>query len=236
MGKILIIPDVHCRSFFKEPVKKYIDKVDKIIFLGDYLDPYDFEDGVTRKRKIKNLVQILTLKDENPDKVILLLGNHDLHYCDYKYGNDIIPCSRYDKITERKNLTEKLYTAGDKKGNFQLAYEIDNILFSHAGIMKDWLDDYCKCTLDEFLEDNSKAYGNLWIVSFMRGGYGDFGSCVWNDVREFKNQFDDIFQVFGHTQLRGNDPTIDEKNRFACLDCRQAFLMDTETNKIEKAI
>lgn len=35
-NNILIIPDVHGRTFWKYAIDKY----DKVIFLGDYLDPY----------------------------------------------------------------------------------------------------------------------------------------------------------------------------------------------------
>ena len=44
--KILVIPDVHGRYFWKEPVKKYFDTVDRVVFLGDYLDPYEGEEGL----------------------------------------------------------------------------------------------------------------------------------------------------------------------------------------------
>jgi hypothetical protein len=40
-NNILAIPDVHGRIFWKGPVKKYMAAVDKVIFLGDYLDPYE---------------------------------------------------------------------------------------------------------------------------------------------------------------------------------------------------
>ena len=33
--RILVIPDVHGRLFWKEPVKKYMDIVDRVVFLGD---------------------------------------------------------------------------------------------------------------------------------------------------------------------------------------------------------
>ena len=41
--RILVIPDVHGRTFWKEPVGKYINVVDRVVFLGDYLDPYPTE-------------------------------------------------------------------------------------------------------------------------------------------------------------------------------------------------
>ena len=37
MSNILIIPDIHGRTFWKECIKC---ECDEIIFLGDYLDPY----------------------------------------------------------------------------------------------------------------------------------------------------------------------------------------------------
>ena len=41
--KVLIIPDVHGRTFWKRAID-LIENYDKIIFLGDYLDPYQYED------------------------------------------------------------------------------------------------------------------------------------------------------------------------------------------------
>lgn len=37
MNTIYIVPDVHCRSFYK-PILQIKDK--PIVFLGDYMDPY----------------------------------------------------------------------------------------------------------------------------------------------------------------------------------------------------
>ena len=39
---MIIIADVHGRDFWKAPVYEYQGK-EHIIFLGDYLDPYDYE-------------------------------------------------------------------------------------------------------------------------------------------------------------------------------------------------
>ena len=41
MTKILIIPDVHGRQFWKQAVAS--GEYDKVIFLGDYRDPYPDE-------------------------------------------------------------------------------------------------------------------------------------------------------------------------------------------------
>ena len=44
MKKILIIPDVHGRDFWKEPVKQELKNNEtSIVFLGDYTDGYPHE-------------------------------------------------------------------------------------------------------------------------------------------------------------------------------------------------
>lgn len=75
MGKILILPDIHGRQFWKKAVEEWSNKVNKIIFLGDYLDSYP-DEGITRKNAIRNFEEIIDYKINNKDKVVLLLGNH----------------------------------------------------------------------------------------------------------------------------------------------------------------
>jgi predicted MPP superfamily phosphohydrolase len=78
MTKILILPDIHGRPFWKDAVEKHFDECDKIVFLGDYLDAYPNEE-ITRKQEKNNFSEIISFKEKNADKVVLLLGNHDLH-------------------------------------------------------------------------------------------------------------------------------------------------------------
>jgi predicted phosphodiesterase len=77
MSKILIVPDVHGRKFWHK-AEELINEVDKIIFLGDYLDPY-FWEGITFETAMIEFKNILSFKQKNPEKVILLTGNHDIH-------------------------------------------------------------------------------------------------------------------------------------------------------------
>ena len=80
MKKILVVPDVHGRTFWKQPVNKYIDQVDRVVFLGDYLDPYRNEDiEYTPENVHDNLMEIIRLKLNHQGKVILIKGNHDQH-------------------------------------------------------------------------------------------------------------------------------------------------------------
>lgn len=73
--KLLVIPDIHGRDFWKEPCEKP-GEYDKIIFLGDYLDPYPKE-GIFKDEARHNLVDIIEFTIHNKMKVITLTGNHE---------------------------------------------------------------------------------------------------------------------------------------------------------------
>ena len=65
MGKkLLVIPDIHGETFWREPVQRYIDQVDRIVFLGDYLDPYRDEGKTyTPQGLFDNLMDIICRSD-----------------------------------------------------------------------------------------------------------------------------------------------------------------------------
>ena len=81
MTKILVIPDLHGRGFWKEPCNNWEGK---IIFLGDYHDPYgeyivEEPDKVESLTNLKELVAFVENRRKISD-VICLLGNHELPY------------------------------------------------------------------------------------------------------------------------------------------------------------
>ena len=78
MSKMLIIPDVHGRDFWRSACED-INAYDHVVFLGDYLDPYQ-QEGIDIDDAEQGLRDIIELKKNNLEKVTLLLGNHDLHY------------------------------------------------------------------------------------------------------------------------------------------------------------
>ena len=52
MTNILVIPDLHGRTFWKEPIAHKED-FDHIVFLGDYFDPYHWE-SINQQDAIEN--------------------------------------------------------------------------------------------------------------------------------------------------------------------------------------
>lgn len=69
--KILVLGDIHGRLIWKDIIEK--ENPDKVIFLGDYVSTHE---DISSTQQINNLVDILTYKENNPDKVVLLRGNH----------------------------------------------------------------------------------------------------------------------------------------------------------------
>ena len=245
MNNVLIIPDVHGRTFWKEKVYKILkyDESTHIVFLGDYLDPYQYE-CIFSDDAIPIFKEIIDLKKSNPNQITLLLGNHD---CGYIWKS-VCSCRR-----DKKNYDEISNIFNENLNLFDLAYSCElggkKYLFTHAGVHKVWFDlvfgenkEYYP-KIDMFLNnwlhtDQGNIEECLGMYSYFRG-YVDsnYGSCIWADVREWswdvqnqseRNKELGYFQIFGHTQLE-LDPII--KDTFACIDTRRYFIL-TEENKL----
>ena len=195
MNNVLIIPDVHGRTFWKEKVYKILkyDEDTHIVFLGDYLDPYQYE-GIFPDDAIPIFKEIIDLKKSNPKQITLLLGNHD---CGYIWS-DVCACRR-----DRKNYAEISKLFNENLDLFDLAYACElggkKYLLTHAGLHKHWFD-LVFGEKDNY--DNVADYLNNWLhtdqgnieeclgmYSYFRGYVADnFGSCVWADVREWSDE------------------------------------------------
>ena len=226
MAKVLIVPDVHGRKFWHKAMEM-VDEVDQVVFLGDYLDPYSRE-GITFEDALVEFEGILAFKENYPDKVVLLVGNHDMHYIKTEFMN----CSRLN-VWRRAEVHDLFMNNIDK---LQLIHEVDNYLFSHAGVYLDWIKKY-EITLEELFDFKKfleKRWQTLEDVSYTRGGWDKVGSCIWADIREsVEHELPVMFkkQIVGHTQMESK-PYITTK--IACLDVRKCFILDTETDEINE--
>jgi hypothetical protein len=186
MREILIVPDVHGRTFW-EPV---LDYKGEIIFLGDYVDPYPSE-GITQANACYALSEIVKFKQQNPDRVTLLIGNHELHY----YNRDF-EASRFSE--EYYEEYHAILTGKTTAGLFQVCRQIDNYLFIHAGITKgwyDWHDDELQALGDNLETQLNRLFlqnqGAFFEVSGERGGWDRYGSPLSQFVRTVNKDFFD---------------------------------------------
>lgn len=137
LEKIIIIPDVHGRTFWKEPFNKYknVEGV-HIVFLGDYLDPYVDIDGISPEEAYVNFEELLE-EVRMANNVTLLVGNHDLHY--WPQFHQSYGCRR-DSL-RKMNISHLFQENIDL---FSIAYETfindKRYLFTHAGVLKPWFE------------------------------------------------------------------------------------------------
>lgn len=236
MANILIIGDIHGRKFWYK-AKELINEIDKVIFLGDYLDPYTSHENITQEEAIINFKEILEFTRTNKDKVILLYGNH----CQF-YLNKYKRCCRHDY--QNYDIINKLFI--DNKDLFQYAFKFDKYLFTHAGVCSGWIEQN-NLNLDEFtivdyLNSNPES---LWQIGYSRGGNFMWGSPLWccwvGDWVEFdyinkcNNPFD-LIQIFGHTNVGKQDfPLYLSRKKVYMCDVQNCFILNTETGEIKNA-
>lgn len=144
--EVLIIPDVHGRTFWKDAIAKFPKEEFpnlQIIFLGDYLDPYTGYEPITKEQAFENFQEIIDLKYEDP-RVTLLIGNHDWHY----FVN--LDTCRMDHAREKD--IEILFTRNMPIFRLHKIIELDGCkyLFTHAGISQNWLNNIASMAKDEF--------------------------------------------------------------------------------------
>jgi hypothetical protein len=231
--KLIIVPDIHGRTFW-EDVFKYDTE---IVFLGDYLDPYPYEE-IFPWDALDNFTHILTFAKKNP-KVHLLLGNHDLAYA---IGPHICR-NRVDKA----NYDEIRRLFVDHQDLFAMAYDCTingkTFFMSHAGITPGWYEMHSDIFDRSFTETLCADYINqlysegllnrvLGNIGSDRKGTDGFGSVVWADIFEHLNNLrehkTDVIQIVGHSQLAGGPLLIKQNYLVYDVDIRQCVYLDTQ--------
>ena len=225
MSKILVLGDTHGRPFWKEIIEK--ENPDKIIFLGDYVSTHE---GISAEQQLSNLEEILTYKENNPDKVILLRGNHDTQHLGYYWAE----CSGWDgqvwgvmsqsEFKERfLKLTQWVYIDEELK-----------TIFSHAGVSDVWMKN---SEIDSVHDINSLEPSELF--GFTPNYYGDcYGDSetqppVWIRPQALcKCNVKGWDQVVGHTPVRAiinvGKSAKDKQNIWLCdaLGVKQYLVID----------
>lgn len=238
MSRLLVLPDIHGRSFWKDACKD-ISGYERVIFLGDYLDPYDFE-GITVPVAIENFKEIIDFKRSNMDKVVLLLGNHDMPYA----FNDYYEFSTWHCRHSSMHHDEISVLFGENIGLFKICHVEDNVLFTHAGVDGGWLRECVKCKSDDLdeictclngLTSGKDGLEKLYMITRNRGGYDRYGSCIWADLYDVMNCGLELKQVFGHTlqafyDVRGKIIYGDaiEQGNLKMIDTTNAYELDTD--------
>ena len=168
MSKILVLGDIHGRTCWRDIIKREKDS-DKVIFLGDYVSTHGL---ISETEQINNLEEILKYKENNPDKVILLRGNHCLESLGYDWAECYPYTGSIVKEYMKKNKDRFLRDT-------QWMYIMWDTIFVHAGITNTWL----KNQNLEFGKLNT--YPPSESFGFIPNRFSDYDgssktqSCVW---------------------------------------------------------
>ena len=202
--KVLIIPDVHLKPEIFDQAMSIMENSDceMAVCVGDIADDWYHEDDV--KLYAKTFRKAVEFAEKYPE-TLWCYGNHDLAYLwdiiyhpGFSYKAQDIVCEYLEKL--------------DATGNLAVMHRIDNVVFSHAGLTRVFVDDYLKeysDDIDAMIEAvNDMGQEELW---------DDF-SPVWARPQEYYCDGDvvpaEYLNVVGHTPmsditLQGNLLTVD---------------------------
>ena len=191
--RILTFGDTHGRDVWKRVIEKEFDKVDLIIFLGDY---FTSREGISEHEQVENFRNILAFKNEHPDKVVLLRGNHDMEAIGYEWAY-CRPSFRGTWVMENAELFLE---------NTQWLVKIGDVVFSHAGITQRWFEDLKKVypQVTEFEDINNIEPSQMFGFRSCKLSdyYGDTPTQPLTWVRPAclcEYGYPDITYVVGHT-------------------------------------
>lgn len=196
---IIALGDTHGRDNWKEIVITESDS-DKIIFIGDYFDSHY---GVPAHIQIENFKDILEFKKKYPEKVVLLLGNHDFHYL--KDAQEHYSGYQAFKFVDINEILEPEV----RNGVVIACYTYENYVFTHAGVTKTW------CEANSIDTSNlAESINNLLLTrpSAFRFTMGDNYSNSGNDIDQspiwvripslMEDAIPNKVYVVGHTTLK----------------------------------
>jgi predicted phosphodiesterase len=229
--KTVILGDTHGLNLWKQIIELHKD-AQRVIFMGDYFDSF-YISGV---EQLYNFNEIIRFKEETDKEVVMLIGNHDHHYLDV--GETYSGYKAAHKWDFYDALTKNMH-------HLQIAYKLDDILFTHAGVSPVWMNDtfyrqarqsWSKDTIVEDLNELYKTKPTLFNFSHL--GWDPSGDSVeqgplWIRPRSLmkSNKGDDglkkrFRQVVGHTQVNNifDSFTASEKamgERYYLVDAMQ---------------
>ena len=232
----------HSINYFNENDANDIDLYDYIIFVGDYTDDFTLSNVIIKH----NLLEIINLKLKYPEKVILLIGNHDLQYINTLSEENIKKhhCSGF-----RSEAHMDLHIIFKRYSNlFQMAFQLGNHIWSHAGIHKGWWhynvgdkkyvirngepdkrflipkDLDIATTLNTLYEYN---HDRLFDCGFYRGGTCKVGGPFWCDKNElYKKPLKNCHQIIGHTKVKEikHYDSYDGDTSLTFIDCLDSII------------
>lgn len=223
--KTLVLGDIHGRTCWYDIILN--EQPDKVVFLGDYVSTHEI---ISSQQQCSNLEDILNYKVANPDKVILLRGNHDMQHLGYSWAE----CSGLDRTVQNYmmqikdrflDLTQWVYIEGD-------------VVFSHAGISKVWMENI---GLDDVNKINdmppSEKFG-FWPCK-LSDYSGDSATQPLTWIRPWaliSYAFGDYTYIVGHTCINRHKPQIALLNDVLIEGYKGSYMFDANDKHCKSVV
>lgn len=195
--KVLVIPDVHLKPEIFDRAMYIMENSDceRAVCVGDICDDWGCEDNVALYKE--TLQKALEFARRHPD-TLWCYGNHDLAYIWDRYEHPGFSGKAQDTVCECFNML-------DEECSLAVMHRIDKVIFSHAGLTKEFVDNYLndiRDDVDAMIDAvNGLSDEELW----------DDTSPIWARPQEgyrigsvYPPEF---LQVVGHTPMRGIEQT-----------------------------
>lgn len=202
--KVLVIPDVHLKPEIFDKAMEIMENSDceTAVCVGDIVDDWGCQGELDLYEK--TMKKAIGFAGKYPE-TLWCYGNHDLAYVWEVYDH---PGFSEDARDIVRGYMEEL----DGTGNLAIMHRIDNVVFSHAGLTREFVDYYLKNYSDD-IDAMIEA-----VNDFGKGFLWDGMSPVW--ARPQYNYYDGVvvpaecLNVVGHTPMRditlqGNLLTVD---------------------------
>lgn len=198
--KVLVIPDVHLKPYmFQHAAALMHQKIaDRVVCLMDLADDWGKEYDVSLYEETYD--EAIKFAIKFPDTA-WCFGNHDLSYYWHQLETGYNSMASY---TVQKKLLD-LRAAVPENNPIQYVQRIDNVLFSHAGVLNDFVEGYVPKAkyddVDAVVEEiNKLGRTEMW----------NDASPIWlrpqySKMKLYKPR--KVLQVVGHTPVEGINRT-----------------------------
>lgn len=222
--KILGLGDIHGRDCWKNIIKS--ETFDKVVFIADYFDSFN----ITPIEQYHNFKEIIQFKRDYPDKVILLIGNHDYHYL--SFIKEHYSGYQFTKSWDYGFIIDELF----RNQEIQACYRYNNFVFSHAGITETWARNHNLNTNIDNIEDEVntlfyKSPNSFKFVSGVCNGYGDSieQGPLWVRPQSLYSDATNGVHIIGHTHSSEIEPC----DKYINIDALPYQYLIIDNNEIE---
>lgn len=193
--KVIVVPDVHLKPWMLDQAEKALQegKAEQAVFLGDYVDDWNQQSNTELYRS--TLQAMLDFAKKHPETKFCI-GNHDFQYLKGIKGAGYSS----QQLGLVRDYFKRIYNVSEGK-NFKMLFKIDNVIFSHAGLLLSFVRRYVE-------ENRQEDWEAVIDILNYKGDQGDVGffdedSPIWARTVLFDHGYyykeDEVLNVFGHT-------------------------------------